>query len=52
MEGIFVHLYRKADSEWIGQFRNALAAIKHVESLGENPDDYEIKFELSRYPRG
>lgn len=50
MQGIFAQLYRKADGQWIGQFRDAAAATQYLASIDENENDYEIKFQASRYP--
>jgi len=50
MYGTFVQLYRK-DGEWVGQFRDVLAAEKYVASLEEDMNDFQIKFEASKYPK-
>jgi hypothetical protein len=50
MQGIFVQLYRKADGEWVGQFRDAVAAIQYLASIEANENDYELKFQASKYP--
>jgi len=50
MQGIFVQLYRKADGEWIGQFRDAVTAIQYLASIEADENDYELKFQASKYP--
>lgn len=48
MEGTFIQLYR-ADGEWVGQFRDVRAVEKYVAKLGEDINDFEIRFEPSKY---
>jgi hypothetical protein len=49
MEGTFVQLYK--DGEWVAQFRDVTAAGKYVFSLGEDINDYELRFEPSKYSK-
>jgi len=50
MEGTFVQLYR-ITGEWVAQFRDIRAAEKYVAKQGEAMNDFEIRFEESKYPK-
>jgi hypothetical protein len=50
MERTFVQLYRLG-GEWVAQFKDVRAAEKYVAKLKEDMNDYEIKFEESKYPQ-
>lgn len=50
MQGTFVQLYR-ASGEWVAQFRDVHAAEKYVDNQGEDINDFEIRFEESKYPK-
>lgn len=50
MEGTFVQLYTK-EGEWVAQFRNVRAAERYVFNLGHEMNEYELKFEVSKYSK-
>lgn len=49
MDGVFVQLYK--NGEWVAQFRDVAAAKKYVFSLEEDINDYELRFEPSKYSK-
>jgi hypothetical protein len=51
VEGMFIQLYRVESGEWFGQYRSALEAKKHVASQGLEMNDFEIRYEPSKYAK-
>lgn len=47
-----LQLYKKSDASWVGEFRSINDIEQHMFKLGEDINEYEIKLEESRYPRG
>jgi hypothetical protein len=51
LEGLFIQLYNSESGDWFGQYRSVADAKRHVESQSLDINDFEIRYEPSRYPK-